>query len=78
MLIIKYNITALHTNTVYAKRAKIVGGHLILTRVDDTLLNIDLAVSEPVFIRPMVQETPYERNNRSRTAGEWEDPLADE
>ena len=78
MLIVKYYITPLHSNTVYAKRVKIEGAQLALLRVDDSLLEIDVLASQPISIRPMVQENPYERDRDRGAAGEWEDPLADD
>jgi len=78
MLIVKYYITPLHSNTVYAKRIKIEGAQLALLRVDDSLLEIDLMASQPISIKPMIQENPYERNRDRRAAREWEDPLTDE
>ena len=78
MLIVKYYITPLHSNTVYAKRIKIEGAQLALLRVDDSLLEIDLMASQPISIKPMIQENPYERNRDRGTAGEWEDSLTDE
>lgn len=78
MLIVKYYITPLHSNTVYAKRVKIEGAQLALLRVDDSLLEIDLMASQPISIKPMIQENPYERNRDRGPAGEWEDSLTDE
>lgn len=78
MLIVKYYITPLHSNTVYAKCIKIEGAQLALLRVDDSLLEIDVLASQPISIKPMIQENPYESNRDRRAAGEWEDSLTDE
>jgi hypothetical protein len=77
MLIVKYYITPTHSNTVYAKRIKIEGAQLALLRVDDSLLEIDVLASQPISIKPMIRENPYERNRDRGPAGEWEDPLTD-